>query len=59
VGIPIEGWLLLDPVRFFPVYDAVATTLNVSGDMTAATIMTRGQRDRSGERKAEDGAPPA
>jgi Na+/H+-dicarboxylate symporter len=59
VGIPIEGWVLVDPVRFFPVYDGVATTLNVSGDMTAATIMSREERERSGDRKAVEGAPSA
>lgn len=59
VGIPIEGYVLVDPVRLFPAYDAAATTLNVSGDMTAATIMTRGEREWSGERKVVEGAPPA
>jgi Na+/H+-dicarboxylate symporter len=46
VGIPIEGYVLVDPVKHFPVYDAAATVLNVSGDMTAATLLTRGDRGK-------------
>jgi Na+/H+-dicarboxylate symporter len=46
VGIPIEGYVLVDPVKHFPVFDAAATALNVSGDMSAATILTRGDRGR-------------
>ncbi|MBT8398024.1 MAG: dicarboxylate/amino acid:cation symporter [Gemmatimonadetes bacterium] len=44
VGIPIEGYLLLEVVKQNPVYDACATVLNVTGDMAAATILTRDQR---------------
>ncbi len=44
VGIPIEAYLMLEPVKHNPIYDAIATVLNVTGDMVAATLLTRGDR---------------
>jgi Na+/H+-dicarboxylate symporter len=53
VGIPIEGYVLVDPVKHVPVYDAAATVLNVSGDMSAATLLTRKDREGKGRYRAE------
>jgi Na+/H+-dicarboxylate symporter len=47
VGIPIEGYVMMEPVKHMPIYDAAATILNVTGDMGAATILSRD--DRAGE----------
>jgi Na+/H+-dicarboxylate symporter len=40
VGIPIEGYVMMEPVKHIPIYDAAATILNVTGDMGAATILS-------------------
>jgi len=47
LGIPIEAYVILEPVKHTPIYDGMATIQNVTGDMGAATILTRG--DRAGE----------
>lgn len=43
VGVPIEGFVLLEAVKSIP--DVFMTTLNVTADMSVATIMTRGERE--------------
>ena len=50
VGIPIEAYVMLEPVKQNPIFDAIATILNVTGDseaMVAAAILTRGDRASS------------
>jgi len=44
LGIPIEAYLMLEAVKHNPIYDATATVLNVTGDMAAATLLSRGKR---------------
>ncbi len=46
VGIPLEAYFVLEAVKHSPIYDAIATVLNVTGDLTAATILSRGGRGR-------------
>jgi Na+/H+-dicarboxylate symporter len=48
LGIPIEAYLVLEAVRHNPIYDACATVLNVTGDMAAATMLSRGERGTRG-----------
>ncbi|MCJ7627641.1 MAG: dicarboxylate/amino acid:cation symporter [Longimicrobiales bacterium] len=48
IGIPIEGYLMLEAVKQTPIYDACATVLNVTGDMAAATLLSRGERSTVG-----------
>ena len=43
VGVPIEAFMLLDAVKSIP--DAFMTTLNVTADMSVATVMTRSERE--------------
>jgi Na+/H+-dicarboxylate symporter len=43
VGIPIEGVVILEAVKTIP--DIFMTTLNVTGDMSVATILSRGDRE--------------
>ena len=50
-GIPVEGVVLLKAVRSIP--DLFTTVLNVTADMSAATILSRGARAR------EPAVPPA
>ncbi|WP_396200502.1 dicarboxylate/amino acid:cation symporter [Gemmatimonas sp.] len=45
VGVPIEGFVLLEAVKSIP--DVFMTTLNVTADMSVATIMTRSERDEA------------
>ena len=42
VGIPIEGVVILEAVKTIP--DVFMTTLNVTADMSVATILTRKER---------------
>ena len=44
VGIPLEGVVLLDAMEAIP--DVFKTVLNVTGDMSAAVILTAGERGR-------------
>jgi len=44
LGIPLEAYLMLEAVKHNPIYDATATVLNVTGDMAAATLLSRGSR---------------
>jgi proton glutamate symport protein len=46
-GIPIEGVVLLEAVKTIP--DVFMTTLNVTADMTVATILTRESRVNGAE----------
>lgn len=46
VGIPLEGVVLLDAMEAIP--DVFKTVLNVTGDMSAAAILSRGERARVG-----------
>jgi len=43
VGVPIEGFVLLEAVKSIP--DVFMTTLNVTADMSVATVMTRSERE--------------
>jgi Na+/H+-dicarboxylate symporter len=55
-GIPIEGVVILEAVDAIP--DIFKTVLNVTGDMSAATILARSSRDTIGVVSAEgEGAP--
>jgi proton glutamate symport protein len=56
VGIPLEGVVLLDAMEAIP--DVFKTLLNVTGDMSAAAILSRGERARmeSGERARMESA---
>jgi Na+/H+-dicarboxylate symporter len=53
-GMPIEGVLILEAVDAIP--DIFKTVLNVTGDMSAATILARGRRDAVGS-AAPNGEP--
>ena len=55
VGIPIEGYLMLEAVKQSPVYDACATVLKVTGDMAAATLLSRKIRIPAREERPLDG----
>jgi Na+/H+-dicarboxylate symporter len=48
IGIPIEGYVMMEPVKHMPIFDGAATVLNVTGDMGAATILTRADRGGNG-----------
>ena len=55
-GIPIEGVVILEAVDAIP--DIFKTVLNVTGDMSAATILSRSSRDAVGvDSSADQGAP--
>ena len=41
-GLPIEGIVLAEAVETIP--DIFKTVLNVTGDLSAATLLSRGQR---------------
>jgi Na+/H+-dicarboxylate symporter len=55
-GIPIEGVVILEAVDAIP--DIFKTTLNVTGDMSAATILSRSSRDTVGVVSSEDEGTP-
>ena len=42
--LAIEAYLMVEAVKHNPIYDACATVLNVTGDMAAATLLSRGSR---------------
>jgi len=46
-GLPIEGIIILEAVDTIP--DVFKTLLNVTGQMSAATLLSRSHRDPSGE----------
>jgi Na+/H+-dicarboxylate symporter len=50
VGIPIEAYVMVDAIKYTPIYDACATVLNVTGDMSAATLLSRGKREGARKR---------
>lgn len=52
-GIPIEGIVLLDAVKTVP--DVFMTLLNVTGDMSVATLLSRRVRGAAGAARADDG----
>jgi Na+/H+-dicarboxylate symporter len=55
-GIPIEGVVILEAVDAIP--DMFKTVLNVTGDMSAATILSRSSRDAVGLAISEDEVAP-
>lgn len=54
-GIPIEGVVILEAVDAIP--DVFKTVLNVTADMSAATILSRSERRRGAERELAIEAP--
>jgi proton glutamate symport protein len=56
-GVPIEGVLVVEAVETIP--DIFKTVLNVTGQMTAATVLTRSHRTRPGEIIATERSTPA
>ena len=54
-GIPIEGVVILEAVDVIP--DIFKTALNVTGDMSAATILSRSSRDTVDVFFGAEGAP--
>lgn len=53
-GIPIEGIVLLDAVQTIP--DVFMTLLNVTGDMTVATLLSRKARSGPASTRSSDGS---
>src|SRR5262249_25703320 len=56
-GVPIEGIIVLEAVEAIP--DIFKTMLNVTGDMSAATLLTRSQRFARGEVTDVESSPAA
>ena len=54
-GIPLEGVVILEAVDAIP--DIFKTVLNVTGDMSAATILSRSERRRGAGRDLQVDAP--
>ena len=54
-GIPLEGVVILEAVDAIP--DIFKTVLNVTGDMSAATILSRSERRRGAGRDLPVDAP--
>ena len=51
-GVPIEGVIVLEAVEAIP--DIFKTVLNVTGNMTAATLLTRSHRTRQSHANATE-----
>jgi len=51
-GVPIEGIIVLEAVEAIP--DIFKTVLNVTGNMTAATLLTRSHRTAHGQANAAE-----
>ena len=56
-GVPIEGVLVIEAVEAIP--DVFKTLLNVTGDMSAATVLTRSYRSSPSQVAATDSSTPA
>ena len=56
-GVPIEGVLVIEAVEAIP--DVFKTVLNVTGDMSAATLLTRSYRSSPSQMTATDSSSPA
>jgi Na+/H+-dicarboxylate symporter len=56
-GLPIEGVLVIEAVEAIP--DIFKTVLNVTGQMSAATLLTRSYRTVPGEMAATESSNPA
>jgi Na+/H+-dicarboxylate symporter len=54
-GVPVEGVLILDAVETIP--DIFKTLLNVTGDMSVATLLSRSSRAPGAPVSAEDSPP--
>jgi len=50
--VPIEGIIVLEAVEAIP--DIFKTVLNVTGNMTAATLLTRSHRTAHGQANAAE-----
>ena len=56
-GVPVEGVVILEAVETIP--DIFKTLLNVTGDMSAAVILSRGSRAGRAFRSLPDAVRPA